>query len=134
MIEVVAAFLCQDGRFLACQRPPHKARGMCWEFPGGKIEPGETMAQALTRELREELGVSVQVGRAVFQTTYAYPDVVVQLTFLYAKIQSGQLQCLEHLQFCWLTPMEAELALFCSADQLFLQKLQQGEIVCQYDS
>ena len=70
------------GPFLACQRPARKARGLCWEFPGGKLEPGETLAQALARELREELAITVQPGAALWDTVYAYPDVTVHLTFL----------------------------------------------------
>ena len=62
MTEVVAALIWEQGRFLICQRPPHKARGLLWEFVGGKVEPGETRAQALVRECREELAVTVTVG------------------------------------------------------------------------
>ena len=57
--EVVAALIWQDGRFLICQRPRHKARGSLWEFVGGKVEPGESKEEALIRECREELGITV---------------------------------------------------------------------------
>ena len=61
-VEVVAALIWRGDRFLACQRPAHKARGLLWEFVGGKVEPGETKEEALVRECREELGVTVRVG------------------------------------------------------------------------
>lgn len=67
--EVVAALIWDGGRFMICQRPAHKARGLLWEFVGGKVEPGEAKEQALIRECREELGVTLSVGKA-------YMDVV----------------------------------------------------------
>ena len=97
MLEVVAGVLYrEDGAFLACQRPAHKARGLCWEFPGGKLEPGETLAQALARELREELAITVQPGAALWDTVYAYPDVTVHLTFLPACLAGQTPRALEH--------------------------------------
>ena len=92
MTEVVAALLRQDGKFLICQRPAHKARGLLWEFPGGKVEPGETMAQALARECREELGVTVAVEEPVAQVVHEYPDLTIRLTLLAAVITGGRLQ------------------------------------------
>lgn len=97
MLEVVAGVLYrEDGAFLACQRPAHKARGLCWEFPGGKLEAGETLAQALARELREELAITVQPGAALWDTVYAYPDVTVHLTFLPACLAGQTPRALEH--------------------------------------
>ncbi len=130
MLEVVAGVLYrEDGAFLACQRPAHKARGLCWEFPGGKLEPGETLAQALARELREELAITVQPGAALWDTVYAYPDVTVHLTFLPACLAGQTPRALEHHALRWLRPAEAHLADFCPADRRFLQALQQGQAV-----
>ena len=129
MLEVVAGLLYrEDGAFLACQRPAHKARGLCWEFPGGKLEPGETLAQALARELQEELKIVVQPGAVLWDTVYAYPDVTVHLTFLSVRLAGQTPRALEHHALRWLRPAEARLADFCPADQRFLQALQQGQI------
>ena len=77
--EVVAALIWQGDRFLACQRPAHKARGLLWEFVGGKVEPGETPEQALCRECREELNVEIAVGELFMDVTHRYPDLLVHL-------------------------------------------------------
>ena len=69
-VEVVAALIWRGDRFLACQRPAHKARGLLWEFVGGKVEPGETKEEALIRECREELGVTVRVGEVFTELTH----------------------------------------------------------------
>ena len=108
---------------------PASARGLCWEFPGGKLEPGETLAQALARELREELAITVQPGAALWDTVYAYPDVTVHLTFLPACLAGQTPRALEHHALRWLRPAEARLADFCPADRRFLQALQQGQAV-----
>ena len=107
----------------------YTARGQCWEFPGGKLEAGETLAQALARELREELAITVQPGAALWDTVYAYPDVTVHLTFLPACLAGQTPRALEHHALRWLRPAEARLADFCPADQRFLQALQQGQAV-----
>ena len=89
MTEVVAALIWDGDRFLACQRPAHKARGLLWEFVGGKVEPGETREQALIRECREELDVTVSVGEVFLEVTRAYPDLTVHLTLFHAAIARG---------------------------------------------
>ncbi|MBR6782783.1 MAG: NUDIX domain-containing protein, partial [Clostridia bacterium] len=73
MVEVVAALIWQDGKFMICQRPPHKARGMLWEFVGGKVESGESREAALVRECREELAVTVSVGDVFMDVVHEYP-------------------------------------------------------------
>ena len=85
-VEVVAALIWRGDRFLACQRPAHKARGLLWEFVGGKVEPGETKEEALVRECREELGVTVRVGEVFTELTHVYPDLTVHLTLFHAAI------------------------------------------------
>ena len=86
MTEVVAALIWDRDRFLACQRPPHKARGLLWEFVGGKVEPGETHQQALIRECREELAIEIAVGPLFMEVTHEYPDITVHLTLFNASI------------------------------------------------
>ena len=123
MLEVVAALIWKDERFLACQRPAHKARGLLWEFAGGKVEPGETREQALIRECKEELGVTLEVGQVFLQVTHAYPDLTVHLTLFQAKIASGTLQKLEHEDLRWITVNEIDQYDFCPADQVILEHL-----------
>ena len=124
MTEVVAALICREGRFLICRRPAHKARGSLWEFVGGKVEPGETKAQALARECREELAVEVDVGAPFMEVTHAYPDITVHLTLLWAQIRSGEVRLLEHCDMRWITPDEIGQFAFCPADEEILRRIE----------
>ena len=127
MTEVVAALIWEGDRFLACQRPAHKARGLLWEFVGGKVEPGETHEQALVRECREELGVTVAVGERSLQVVHEYPDLTVRLTLFRAAIAEGVPQKLEHADLRWLTVEEMDAYPFCPADEVILQALREGK-------
>lgn len=126
-LEVVAALIRDGDRFLACQRPPQKARGLLWEFLGGKVEPGETRRQALARECREELGVTVAVGEERMTLLHHYPDLTVRLTLLEAAITEGVPRKLEHNDIRWLTVGEALGYPFCPADQEILERLRAEE-------
>lgn len=126
MVEVVAALVhMKDNprRFLICQRPAHKSRGLLWEFVGGKVEPGETKQEALVRECREELGVTVSVGNVYMELTHDYPDLTIHLTLFYAKITDGVPQLLEHNAICWIAPEEIDGYDFCPADEEILARL-----------
>lgn len=123
MTEVVAALIWRGERFLACQRPAHKARGLLWEFVGGKVEPGETKEEALIRECREELGVTLSVGEVFMEVTHTYPDLTVHLTLFQATIQAGEPQKLEHQDLRWITREEIDQYPFCPADQVILERL-----------
>lgn len=123
MTEVVAALIWERGKFMICQRPAGKARGLLWEFVGGKVEPGETKADALVRECREELGVTVGVGEAFMEVTHEYPDLTVHLTLFNAEIASGTPQKLEHNDIRWISPEEIDGYDFCPADEVILQKI-----------
>ena len=127
MTEVVAALIWEEGRFLICQRPAHKARGLLWEFVGGKVEPGETKPEALIRECREELAVTVAVGDVFMELTHTYPDLTVHLTLFHAKIESGTPQLLEHNDIRWIRVEQISQYDFCPADEEILQALQNGK-------
>ena len=122
-IEVVAALIRKDDRFLVCQRPPDKARALLWEFPGGKIEPGESGPEALVRECREELGADIRVLGAFMDVTHAYPDLTVHLTLYESRIASGEVHKLEHSDIRWITPEEIDEYDFCPADQAFCAEI-----------
>ncbi len=123
-VEVVAALIRDGSRFLICQRPAHKARGLLWEFVGGKIEPGETKEAALVRECREELGITLEVGEVFAEVLHEYPDITVRLTLFSARIREGTPQKLEHNDLRWITPEEIPQYPFCPADTEILEKLQ----------
>lgn len=123
MIEVVAALIWQNGKFLICQRPEHKPNKLRWEFVGGKVEVGETKEQALERECREELGVEVSVGEEFMDITHTYPDVTIHLTLFCATIKAGAPQMLEHRDMCWISPQETDKYNFCPADKDILAKI-----------
>lgn len=122
--EVVAALIWDGDRFLICQRPAHKARGLLWEFVGGKVEPGETKEQALIRECQEELAVELRVGDVFMQVLHEYPDITVRLTLFHAKIASGEIQMLEHNDIQWIHSYEIPQYDFCPADKDILERLQ----------
>lgn len=123
MTEVVAALIWKGNRFMACQRPAHKARGLLWEFVGGKVEPGETKEEALIRECREELAVTVAVGDVFMEVTHEYPDLTVHLTLFNAAIAEGTPQKIEHNDIRWLTVEEIGAYDFCPADEEILKRL-----------
>lgn len=125
MTEVVAALIWDKNRFMICQRPAHKARGSLWEFVGGKVEPGESKEEALIRECREELGVTVEVGDIFMDVTHKYPDITVHLTLFSASIREGVPQKLEHQDIRWVTAAQIKEFAFCPADREILEKLKQ---------
>ena len=124
MTEVVAALIWDENKFMICQRPAHKTRGLLWEFVGGKVEPGETKAQALIRECQEELAVTVSVGDVFMDVTHEYPDLTVHLTLFNAVIAEGIPQMLEHNDIRWITVKEIPQYDFCPADEVILRRLQ----------
>ena len=121
--KVVAALIWDGDRFMICQRPAHKARGLLWEFVGGKVEPGETMEAALIRECREELAVELTVGALFMQVVHTYPDITVELSLFHASICSGEPQRLEHVDIQWITPAQIGRYDFCPADVEILERI-----------
>ena len=123
MVEVVAALIWTRDKFMICQRPVHKARGLLWEFVGGKVEPNETKEQALIRECQEELAVTLSVGDGFMDVIHEYPDLTVHLTLFNATIAEGEPQKLEHNDIRWITPNEIPNFEFCPADVEILRKI-----------
>ena len=122
---VVAALIWDGPRFLICQRPANKARGLLWEFVGGKVEPGETGPQALIRECREELDITVAVGDVFMEVVHTYPDITVALTLYHSTIASGVPRMLEHVDLRWITPAQIPEFDFCPADVEILQRIRE---------
>ena len=123
MTEVVAALIWRENTFMICQRPAHKARGLLWEFVGGKVEAGETHEEALKRECREELDVLLSVGDVFMDVVHKYPDMTVHLTLFNSTIAAGEPKKLEHNDIRWIAPQEIPNYEFCPADEEILEKI-----------
>lgn len=123
MVEVVAALIWDNDKFMICQRPANKARALLWEFVGGKVEPGETKEQALVRECQEELDITLAVGEVFMDVIHECPDITVHLTVFNASIQEGIPKKLEHNNIKWITVSEIDNYVFCPADEKILEKI-----------
>lgn len=122
-VEVVAALIRKGDRFLICQRPAHKARGLLWEFAGGKVEEGESPAGALIRECREELAVTIQVGGLFMELSHSYPDITVHLTVFEATLAQGEPHKLEHADLRWVRAGDMPAYAFCPADEVIIRAI-----------
>ncbi len=122
-VDVVAALIWEKDKFLICQRPATKARGLLWEFVGGKVEPGESLPQALQRECNEELAIHVEVHEQFMQVIHEYPDILIRLTLFHCTIPSGFPQALEHNDIRWIHPSQIDDFTFCPADTDILAKI-----------
>lgn len=120
ILAVVAGLIHRGTQLLLCQRPAHKARPLKWEFPGGKIEPGETPQEALIRECREELRIEIRPLESVTQLQWQYDDVTVSLSLWEAVIVEGEPQLLEHQAMQWLPLEELDNLPLCPADEKML--------------
>ena len=123
MTEVVAALIRDNDKFMICQRPANKARPLLWEFVGGKVEPDETKEQALIRECKEELDITIEVDDVFTEAIHEYPDITIRLTVFNAKITEGVPKLIEHNNLKWITPDEIPQYEFCPADVMILKKL-----------
>ena len=123
VVEVVAALIWDKDKFLICQRPANKARGLLWEFVGGKVEQGETKEQALIRECQEELAITVEPHDIFTEVTHEYPDITVHLTLFNCTISCGQPKLLEHNALAWINAKEISNYNFCPADVEILKKI-----------
>ena len=122
-LEVVGAVIVEAGRVFCTQRGTGPLAGL-GEFPGGKVEPGETHQEALAREIREELGCAIDVGQEVARTEHRYPFADVTLTTLLCTIRTGSPQLSEHTDGCWLRPDELASLDWAPADLPAAQLLQ----------
>ena len=123
IINVVAALVWDGDRFMICQRPAHKARALLWEFVGGKVEKGESKADALVRECKEELDIIVEPQDIYMELVHEYPDITVRLTLFNSVIKEGVPKLLEHNDIRWITPSEIGQFDFCPADEEILRKI-----------
>ena len=123
IIDVVAALVWNGDMFMICQRPAHKARGLLWEFVGGKVEKGESKVDALVRECKEELDIIVEPKDIYMELIHEYPDITVRLTLYNAVIKEGEPKLLEHNDIKWITPDEIPQFDFCPADEEILAKI-----------
>jgi 8-oxo-dGTP diphosphatase len=125
MLTVVAAIIVHDGKVLICQRSRTDSSPLKWEFPGGKVETGETHAGALAREVFEELGVPAIIGTEFQRVQHKYPDKKepIQLVFLWAQINAGSERNLQFEQVVWATPSELESFDFLDADRDVVRRL-----------
>lgn len=121
MLEVTAAVIRQNGRLLICQRPVNKDYGLLWEFPGGKIEMGETGEQCIVRECQEELGITLNVERELTDVVYESQAQTVHLHFYLCDIIAGIPENKEHHAIAWISPDEIAKYEFCPADRKMLQ-------------
>ena len=131
-VHVVAALIFRSGddaRFLVQQRLPGGSRGLLWEFPGGKVEPGESEPEALARECREELDIALHVGRRLWAGRHEYPDLTVDLVLYGARLESGAPKTLGAQALAFLTPEEMRALPFCEADLPPLEELVAGRLV-----
>ena len=105
MIRVAAAVIRKEGRILLARRAPHKSQAGLWEFPGGKVEPGETVAQCLVRELREELGLAVVVGRELALSTFKYEHGEIELVAHECACDAPEVKAsTDHDRWEWVEP------------------------------
>jgi 8-oxo-dGTP diphosphatase len=131
MITVVAALIERNGRLLVCQRRHDAPFPLKWEFPGGKLHPGETSQQALHRELEEELGVSAEVGREVYRTHHRYSEMPVELEVIFFAASVPPATAFRNLAFeqlQWVEVSALPAFDFLPADRELIEKLAAGEI------
>ena len=127
MIKVVAAVIRRGQKILICRRPEGKNLAGYWEFAGGKVEEGESKRQALVRECREELGITLSVGAEIFHTLRDYPQYSMDISFFDCTICEGQPVAKEHSRIEWVGADELKDYKFCPADGDLIEILSRGQ-------
>ena len=122
-IHVVGAVIIENDKILCAQRGPSKSLPLKWEFPGGKIEEGETPQEALSREIKEEMQCKVEIGGQVEHTVYEYDFGIVHLTTYYCKLIEGKPVLTEHASIKWLSPDQLKSLDWAPADIPAIEKL-----------
>jgi len=130
MLTVVAAIIEHEGKILACQRARGGRFELMWEFPGGKVEPGEALEHALARELKEELAVKATIGREIYRSKYSYAEMrqPIELIFFAASAAPEEIENKEFEQIAWRTPESLSELNFLAADRELIEKLASGQI------
>jgi 8-oxo-dGTP diphosphatase len=124
MIDVAAAVIIENGKVLIARRRPGISQAGQWEFPGGKLKPGETPEQCLAREIREELGIAIAVGEFLGESIHAYPQKTIRLIAYRARLLGGNLKASDHDETAWVGVAELERYPFSPADRPFVELLQ----------
>lgn len=127
-VEAACAVIEDNGKFLITKRMETSPMGHCWEFPGGKIEPGETVEECIVRECREEINVTVEPLRRLQEEHYDYPHGFIHLYFILCRITSGELKALECREFRWIAPTQFAEFEFPPADRNVIEGLIAGRI------
>jgi 8-oxo-dGTP diphosphatase len=122
-IRVVGAMIERDGCYLITQRPPTASLPLLWEFPGGRVEPGETDQTALARELREEMGITVEVGDRSIHVEHAYEGYDIDFCVYRCRLVSGPIQHIRVHAHCWVRPEDLDRYEFPPADEKSIAKL-----------
>lgn len=118
MIEVVAGVIYKNNKFLIAQRNLKKAQGGLWEFPGGKVEEGESYENALAREIKEEFNANIEVNEYIGENIHHYPEKDIRLLFYKARLLSENIELLEHEDYKWITKEEKDNFEFAGADRV----------------
>jgi 8-oxo-dGTP diphosphatase len=126
MIDVTAAIFVENGRVLIARRRPGASQAGMWEFPGGKVRPGETPEACLQREIREELGLEITVGRRLGESLHAYADQRIRLLAYCARIEAGAPVLNDHAEVQWVRFDELGRFTFCAADVPFVRMIEEG--------
>ncbi|MGE5257379.1 MAG: 8-oxo-dGTP diphosphatase MutT [Hyphomicrobiales bacterium] len=124
MIDVTAAIWVENGKVLIARRRPGVSQAGLWEFPGGKVRPGETPEQCLRREIQEELGLEIAVGKFFGESIHAYEDKTIRLLAYRVSAKNGEVSLNDHAEMAWVTVADLGGYRFCPADIPLVDKLQ----------